>query len=229
MAKYLLDVVRNGIGYSHEISDTCHDTIYDNGVLPKLQTKALAQIVLDRLKVMDCGIKEIIVNKYSRFPSNSICGVLLNNGGKANIYVNSNRTECWQRFTICKELLQLYIDCTSVPSTTSLYNGSQIVKQITELVDAQDKLIAEATSATGLNNVSDPFPENVTTEMEAIVTAMDLVFAKRYKKEILNEIPSILSNRELRPYDIANIMKMPEFVVTTYYRSFHNISTSLMI
>ncbi|HWZ22085.1 MAG TPA: hypothetical protein VNW06_05495 [Cytophagaceae bacterium] len=225
---YLLDVVRNGILSSHELSETCHAEIYDGSALPQINPKALSSVILDRLRVMDCGVNEIIVNKYSRFPTANICGILLLNRGVATIYVNSNRTECWQRFTVCKELLQLYIDCTKAPSAASIYTGSDIVKQIEDLVETQDKLKTATLATTGFHGSLDPFSDKVSSEMEAIATAIDLVFPKKLKKQIISDVPIFVASGGYKWLDIAEIVKMPEYVVNTYYRSFHNISIDLI-
>lgn len=220
---YLLDEVRDGIILSHDFSDTNHDFIYetDSGFLAKLKTQEIGQIVLDYLK-KTTNITQIDVRRCSWFPNSSICGmVLLNNQGIATIYVNDKLNECWQRFTICKELMQLYID-GQAESEASIYAGNEIVKQIKDLVETQENLLNTSNSTFS----NSPFTDKVSSEMKAVAMAMDLIFPIRYRTH-LSVIPELLSTQEIKAFDVASVFKMPEYVINAYYAIFNNISTDL--
>jgi hypothetical protein len=221
---YLLDEIRNGITLSHDFSEK-HPFIYREEGFPKLEIEKLTDCISSHLKVA-CGLKKIEIRRIGWFPNSSINGLVhLDKSGKATIYVNNKLNDCWFRFTVIKELLQLYIDCTS-PSSLKEYGQSEIVQQITDLVTTQEMLLTTIPKNT---LSSSPFSEKVSTEMQAISMAIDLIFPFHMKDTFPQAILDLLNDEDrlLTSYDVAFEFKIPEYVIDTYYKVFHEISMEM--
>lgn len=219
----LLNVVTDAIVLSHDLSKTYEQIIYEEGVLFKLDPDKLLDIVLDYLK-QTTDIKGIDVRKHHNFPSGNVYGVLKIDNNIAQITVNGKLNDCWSRFTICKEILQLYIDTKCCIQN---YPSSDIVQQINDLVEAQNRLVGTHINGASYFNEQE-ITEKAVSEFTAIAMAIDIIFPFSQKNGILSQIESLIVANEITLYDIAFILKMPEFVVTTYYKSFHNTSLQMI-
>ncbi|WP_018345018.1 hypothetical protein [Cytophaga aurantiaca] len=224
---YLLDVVRSGITLSHDLSKRKEGEIYQASTIPgilQLNTNALSDIVLEHLKLVNSPIKEIIIRKYHHFPTSNVYGILKVKRNTAEIIVNGKLNDCWTRFTICKELMQLYID--SQKGVQKGYNPCDIKSQISDLVNIQDKYIKNTYNAS-FGNSLDPFSDESSTEFSAITMAIDIIFPFSHQEITTTAIMEILDDGTVSYYDVAKVHKMPEFVIKAYHKTFHNISISI--
>ena len=223
---HLLDVVTEGILMSHDFSKTHNDKLYhrpDGYIFPQIDINSLGVIVLEYLK-RTSDINEIKIVSFDGFTNSNIYGVLKISKSRADIIVNSKLNACWLRFTICKELLQLYIDTTS---TQGGYASQDIITQITDLVEIQDQYMNGAVVSTGFKNGANAIINKSITEFQAITMAIDLIFPFNEKFVLAEVLKEMLKAEEIKFYDIACLFKMPEFVIKAYYASFHKLSNTI--
>lgn len=209
-----------GICLSYDIVKTSNKTIFSiNPIekklsLLKLDYKNLALFVRDFLrKILDNENLDIYINKI-KFPTDSIYGMNIFNedNNEIHVFVNSELNECWTRFVICKELIQLYLDCGVFSENKSSYTPEQIIEQIKEATISQHSL----------NSIDDNYEFSMGFEVEALayIVVTDLFFPVDNKLLVqklgvnLIDVDTI----EFSHYDLAKLFKTPEFI-TRFYRS----------
>jgi hypothetical protein len=125
------------------------------------------------------------------------------------IVVNTKKSICWQRFTICKEMIHPYLEFDNTNDPFTVYNTEDILRQIKETNEAQRNLSLG-------NNVD--FPQGFNSEALAYIIACDLFFKVDYKS-ILCDIQEEIENKtsEFSYHDLADIFKCPEKNATILY------------
>lgn len=229
MAK-LHDVVTCGIALSQEFSEKYNDKLYtriaDSFPLNQISIQALGEIIVDYLK-QNSSIKKITMREFPNFTNGNVNGMLRIKDDEVLIYVNSKMNECWKRFTYCKELLQLYIDFSELYKGDDNYSTSDIIKQLTELVETQSQSVPNDGGV--FTKASwEPFTDEVFTELTAIVMATDLVFDLNNDSSIIDQLFIFSDNNDIKTYDIAHAYKMPEYIVKFYKNNFYKFSKEML-
>ena len=214
---FLLPAIVDGIVSSNDLSTRHYKDIYHSNSLFKINEKGLAKVVKDHLVAQQSKITQITINEFDEF-ENNICGMVLINGNHAEIVVNSKLNECWRRFTICKELLQLY--CDNRADSCDPYSQDEIVDQLDKLKEAQDKFFS-ISSETGISGLKKAFVEDKSyEEFIAIAMAIILIFPER-DIALINNIFNSINRGEITHFDVALALKMPEYFIIKYYQIFH--------
>jgi hypothetical protein len=173
----------------------------------KLDVKKLALVVRDYLRQIKDNQNIEIEFEPIDLPQGDILGACgwVESEDKFRIYYDAELNDCWKRFVICKELMQLYIDAEG----GNPYTQDQIIDQIKELFKARN-IVAE-------NNTNYEFSEGVSPEIQALIMSIDLMVCpeNRLLFYYLNRFVS-LTNNNLESYDLALMLKYPEFVIKLY-------------
>lgn len=220
---------------SHDLSKN-HGTFFmkaldadpDTGnafVLPfhRICIVSLSDFITEHLKkVTGNGLIKINIKKI-KFPrDSSIYGSVYRNSNTSEItiYINGDLNECWCRFAICKELIQLYVD-GDVGKIHQFYTPKNIKEQMRDLVRSQRTL----------TNASEEiqFDEGFNLEATAFITTVDLIFPIADKNNLFVLGGMIDSNKyQYTNYDLALSYKMPEFIVKFYRRYIEKQSLLLL-
>lgn len=218
-----------GLCLSHDIVKTSKKQIFSkNGNIPNLNLYKLEYV---NLSLFVCEfVRKITGNKNwkirikeFKFPNDSIYGMYLfrKESNEINIYVNSELNECWTRFSICKELIQIYLDCGVNSDKDKSYSPSEIIEQIKEATIDQHSL-----NSTDKNY---EFSEGFSGEVLAYIVVTDLFFPLDNKK-LIREIGKIidLPNSNFTHYDLASLFKVPEHIAKFYRNSIEEASLAYL-
>lgn len=223
----LLAEIKEGITISHYLSREFFDLIYIDKSDPiRIDINALEDAIFEKIKARH-KITEIDLIDVDWFNNNSVNGlVIYENNSRAVIYINERINECWQRFTILKELFQIYID--GPPKNGKIiYSSDEIISQIEHLVEIQNTLFLGNHATIG-KMAKDYFSEKTANEMRAIVAAIDFIFPLKHKKFFDEIVLVIISMGDMPTYDLAKMLMMPENIVINYINIFNKYSIGLM-
>lgn len=189
----------------------CNNCLYNNSIdeFDNLDVDKLAKYVKNfLLQVTGLNLKLYVI-ELDELPNDTIYGNLYREGSDFYIFVNTKKTSCWQRFTRCKELVQLYVDMGNpeIPK----YALSDIITQIKETNEPQRKL------SKGHGDYE--FPKGFTSEALAYLMALDLFFKVEHKG-VLNDLYKRLEEKtaDFTYFDIADTFKCPEYLTKQYLR-----------
>lgn len=216
-----IEIIHEGIILSHDLSANNYTNLYDPTIdeIPRLDVDKLIYTVLERLsKVSDIDTIELKI--VDCLPYNNLYGAVEFEGNVAKIYTSSNLNKCWERFTIVKEIVQLYIDHEY---SYKKFKGVNVLNQLIDLSKEQDKFFIDGAKMDFENSYND----DVYPEFQAIIMATDLIFPYCKKDGFINNIFDFIIEGRLKYYDIAYLMRMPEFAVKAYHLSLHKISLEL--
>ena len=215
------DIVEETLVLSRDILSQTGGQFYDN-------INEIEQFQEEKFKNLMCAYLEKSLNKpinvcYIDFESDCIYGALSVDEQDLliDIYIAINRkkSNCWQRFVICKEMVQLYVDMDPDRSSRwQKYKTADIITQIKETNEAQRKLSIEIDKSYDFKNRSG-------ADMLASYIAADLFFKKDYKGD-LYELEKDLNkgNANLTYYDIADMFKCPEYITEHYMKEINEAS-----
>lgn len=122
-----------------------------------------------------------------------IPGYLLKVKGKSEyqIVLSSSQTTCWKRFTLCKELCHMLTDDSSV-------YARNVTDQIAHAIKVRDAF-------------------RVTSELNSeefcFILAIELMIPLQRRAEIRRKIKESESH-----FNIANSLKIPEWIINYYYK-----------
>ena len=217
-----------GICLSYDIVKCSEGKIFSNNridskvILHKLDYISLANFVIVFLRKVTENENLILKIKKYKFPNDSVYGTCTykKKTHEINIYVNSELNECWTRFAICKELIQLYLDCSETTGSYKSYSPYEIIEQI-KVATINQQYLSSA-------NKDYEFDEGFNSEALAYIVSTDLFFPKK-NKLLIKEIGTIIIeglNTNFTHFDLANLFKTPEYI-TKFYR-FHIEEASLI-
>jgi len=202
-----------------------HDLQKKHGAFFYADTKNGDALGLSNIKILDIQKLAIVVRDYLRvvrnnasleievepidLPQGDVIGTCgwIEEENTFRIYHDQELNDCWARFVICKELMQLYIDAHTIYKYP--YSPDDILKQIIELYEARN-VVSE-------NIESFEFSEGVAPELQAFIMAVDLMVSTENKPTyyFLGGFIS-LTETPIEWYDLALMLKYPEFVVKLY-------------
>jgi Zn-dependent peptidase ImmA (M78 family) len=222
-------VITQGILLSHNLQKI-NNTFYDNVSSPKsicnipqINTDKLALIIKNQVEKIYQIPKLSIIAKYSEdLPNGNLYGYVVTKNDIATIVINKGLNKCWERFTLCKELLQLYFD---YQDGESVYSSEQIINQLDHLINNQKRFIS--TFKTSVKDYEIEFSNDSASELIAYIMAIDLIFPIQCRIELEKNYEEVL-NGKLTFYDIAYSFKMPENIIKFYFSHLNDISKSLI-
>lgn len=137
------------------------------------------------------------------------------------IILNSTKNYCWKRFSLIKELCQIYLDHHAV-------SGDGVkVKDVTtdymQCVDDAFKVPLQFESNDYL------LGENYDNETSALLMALELMIPFKHREQnTLKIYTELLLNEKIKMIDIATSLRIPEFILKRYFDSkLINLSTKL--
>jgi len=208
-----------GLCLSYDIAKGTKNVIFSNNPtnpdLYKLDYKNLAVFVRDYLRIIKENPNLEISIKEFKFPNDSIYGMNLVREGSdvIDIYLNSELNECWSRFVICKELIQLYLDSGKLVKNEKSYPPNEIIEQIKEATVAQQYL----------NKIDKDykFSTGFSPEALAYIIVTDLFFPLENKRLVKKIGTDVIDKKKhnFTHYDLASLFKTPEHI-TRFYRAY---------
>ncbi len=201
-----------------DIGEDFYSYPVDTVELPHIDYESLGKKILDNLISKNKLDKGASIDIRKRKFDNDLHGVIDFNKStnKVTITTNDRINFCKTRFTVVKELCQLY--CEFVTSDKPFEKGAIIENEITTLVAKQASLLDSSTDVEIISSDSEY------TEFLAYFMARNLIIP-RSNREYFTYLMDFIkaSPEQLTPFDVANFIKQPEFEII----ALHGVAANL--
>ncbi|MBP7477421.1 MAG: hypothetical protein KA797_02770 [Chitinophagales bacterium] len=175
----------------------------------KVDVEELAYVIRDYLRIVKNDNDIQIVFKPIKVSNEYLLGSAYNVGSVVEVYYSIDLNTCWQRFVQCKELVQLYIDNDESKSKTISYTPSDIINQLSEVINSQSILFSGDNEKT--------FDPGFDNEALAFIVAV-LVMLPPSDKNLIRFLGHLIDDktRNITHYDLALMYKTPEIIIKFY-------------